>query len=116
VPIAVVRELDKKKVAAKNITVSDTNPEPQRTRARVTSRRLRDLIQNPDWTAKIVPGVEIELLLDPLDHRPIDDTDTEIIERALAAKRLAGKDISVLTGDGGMEFGAKIEGLSVISI
>lgn len=115
VPIAVVRELDRKKTAAKNITVGDTS-EPLRTRARTTVRELRSLLQNPDWVANVNRTVELELLLDPIGHRPLDDTDAEIIDRTLVAKRITGKDIAILTGDGGMEFNAKIDGLSVISM
>ena len=60
VPAAVVRELDKHKRSAKNITVSDTNPESVRTRARVTGRRLRQLLADPKAIAKLPSGVEVE--------------------------------------------------------
>jgi len=46
----------------------------------------------------------------------VDDPDTEIIERALAAKRFSGKDVTIVTGDNGMKFQAQIEGLEVVSI
>lgn len=115
VPIAVVREIDRKKTAARNVTVGDTG-EMQRTRARTTIRELRTLITDPSRSATLAPGVEIELLLDPLEHHPLADTDAEIIERTLAAKRITGRDISIMTGDGGMTFSAQVEGLSVIPL
>jgi hypothetical protein len=115
VPIAVVRELDKHKRSAKNITVSDTNKELIRTRARVTARRLRELFVDPGAVAKLVPGVEAELLLDPLDHRPLADPDTEIVDRVLVAQSLSGMQVSIVTDDGGMQFSARSTGLGVIA-
>lgn len=85
IPIAVVHELDTHKRSNRQVTVSDTNTQPLRTRARVTSRRLRELFEDPPWVATLAPGVEVELLLDALDHRALDDADSEIIERVLAA-------------------------------
>lgn len=116
VPAAVVRELDKHKRAAKNISVSDTNQEPVRTRARVTGRRLRELLADPKAIAKLPTGIEVELVLDPLDHKRLDDTDSEIIDRMLTAQRLVGRPIAIVTDDGNMEFGAKIAGLKVIPL
>lgn len=116
VPIAVVRELDGLKHSAKNASVSETNKETLRTRARVSGRKLRELLADPKSVAKLPSGVTVELLLDPFEHRPTPDTDSEIIARTLAAKRLVAKDIAIVTDDGGMEFAAKIEGLTVIRL
>jgi rRNA-processing protein FCF1 len=116
VPLAVVRELDKIKRAAKNVTVSDTNKEPIRTRARVTSRRLREAFEDPKRVVTLRPGIEAELLLDPFEHRPIDDHDSEIIDRVLTAQTLTGHAMSIVTNDGGMQFSARTAGLDVIPI
>lgn len=116
VPIAVVRELDGLKHSAKNASVSEANKETLRTRARVSGRKLRQLLTDPKSVAKLPSDVTVELLLDPFEHKAIPDTDAEIIDRTLAAKRLLGTDIAIVTDDGGMEFAAKIEGLKVIGL
>lgn len=113
VPLAVVRELDSKKSIAKNIKAGDTD-EPVRTRARATIRELRTLFAKPNDVVTLRPTLTVELLLDRIAHRPMDDGDAEIIDRTLAAKRLTGQDIAIVTSDAGMEFTAKVEGLSVI--
>lgn len=113
VPIAVVRELDKTKRAAKNITVSDTNKEEVRTRARVTSRKLREAFANPNCVVTLKSGVEAELLLDSPDHRPIEAADGEIIDRVLTAQSLSGHLMAIVTNDGGMQFAARTAGLEV---
>jgi hypothetical protein len=115
VPIAVVRELDRLKRSAKNVTVSDTNKEALRTRARLTVQRLRRMFPDPSAVATIAPGLECELLLDPFRHQPLPVPDAEIIDRTLVASRMLGKGITVVTDDGGMEFATKIEGLRVVS-
>jgi rRNA-processing protein FCF1 len=113
VPIVVVRELDRTKSAAKNIKVGDTE-ESLRTRARRTIRELRSLFANPDHVTALNRTLTVELLLDGISHRPMEDGDSEIIDRTRAAKRLTGQHIAIVTGDAGMEFTAKVEGVSVI--
>jgi PIN domain len=113
VPIAVVRELDRQKINGKIIKVG--KPEIDlRTRARQTVRALRDMFQQPDRSYGLSPAVEVELMQDPLSHRPLPSVDSEIIERCLAAKRISGKDIWLLTRDLGMKLTATTEGLTVI--
>lgn len=117
VPSVVVRELDKHKRAAKNIKVSDTNDQPVRTRARVSLRRLRELFANdPTKPVDLMPGVTIELLLDTVRHSRIDDPDSEIIDRLLAAQSLLSRSIALVTCDRSMEFAARPAGLGTISI
>lgn len=113
VPIAVVRELDRQKINGRNIKVG--KPEVDlRTRARHTVRALRDMFQHPDRAYRLSPVVEVELMQDPLSHRPLPSVDSEIIERCLAAKRISGKDIWLLTRDLGMKLTATTEGLTVV--
>ncbi len=116
IPIAVVRELDTHKRSNRQVTVSDTNKQQIRTRARVTSRRLRELFEAPPWIAPLAPGVEAELLLDSLDHQTLNDADSEIIERVLAAKQLTRRPVAVVTGDAGIQFSARTAGLDVIPL
>jgi rRNA-processing protein FCF1 len=114
VPIAVVRELDRQKIVGKNIKVGKDQL-PLSTRARHTVCKLKDMFEQPANVHSLSPVVRVELLLDPLSHRPLPSGDAEIIERCLAAKRVSGKDLSLLTGDAGMMFTAKTEGLAVIN-
>ncbi len=117
VPWTVVRELDRHKRTGKNVTVSETNSELVRTRARITLRKLRELFPgDPAAPVELAPGVEIELVLDSVKHRAIDDPDSEIVERLATVQSLLGKPVSVVTGDRSMEFAARAEGLQTISI
>lgn len=117
VPWTVVRELDRQKRTGKNITVSDTNSETVRTRARITLRKLRELFcSDPAGPVDLVASVEIELVLDAVKHRRIEDADSEIIDRLITVQSLLRKPIAVATGNRSMEFAAQVEGLRVISI
>lgn len=116
IPMAVVRELDKAKRAQPGKKVSDRNDESARTRARVTSRRIRGMFKYVGDTHKLGSRSGMELLLDPRGHRHLDDADTEIIERALALKALSGKDVFIAKDDGGMQFMAEVAHLKVIAI
>lgn len=117
VPMAVIRELDRHKRAPGNKVVSESNGEFVRTRARVTSRRLRELFAgDPDAVPSIAPGISIELILDPVRHVALSDADSEILDRALAVQGLAGQEIQVVTGDGNMEFAARVAGLGVLPL
>ncbi len=113
VPIVVVDELDVAKRAGKSITVSDTNKESIRSRARITIRRLRDLFEDPGARVPIGVQTEAELLLNSMDHRRIDDSDAEIIERALTLGQLIGTEVMLVTSDGGMQFRARSAGVPV---
>lgn len=114
VPMTVVRELDKAKRGPQNKFVSDTNRESTRTRARVTTRRLRKMFDEPTSISRLRAGLEVELLLDSPKHRAISDPDSEIVDRAVAAQTLIGRRVSVLTNDAGMQFSARSAGLGVI--
>ena len=113
VPIAVVRELDRLKITGKNIRVGKAQ-EFLSTRARNTIRKLHEMFDHSGKLAEMSPVVKMELLLDPFPHLPLPSVDSEIIERCLAAKRVSGKDISLLTRDLGMKLTARAEGLSVL--
>jgi hypothetical protein len=86
-----------------------------RTRARKTIQKLRKLFVDPDYIAVLPDGTEVQLLVDPLDHVRLADADSEIIDRPVALKRLTGRQISVVTDDGGMEFLARVNGLNAVA-
>jgi hypothetical protein len=46
----------------------------------------------------------------------IPDADTEIIDRVLTAKKLIGRPVSIVTGDGNMHFNAVVAALGVIAV
>lgn len=62
------------------------------------------------------PGATAELIIDSRDHQPGDDTDAEIIDRALAVQRLTARKVALVTGDGNMQFAARSAGLDVIPL
>lgn len=116
VPNAVVRELDRHKRSPQNQKVSDTNDEMVRSRARVSTRRLRAMFGKVDEVRAIKSGASAELLIDPPGHVPSGDPDAEIIDRALAAHWFTQRPVTLVTGDGNMQFAAEAAGLNVINV
>lgn len=117
VPNVVVRELDSHKRSDRKNKVSDTNPELVRTRARVSTRRLREKFDAPDDVESLAkPGATAELLIDSPSHVPIADPDAEIIDRALAVRWFTQQPVTLVTGDGNMQFSASAAGLHVINV
>jgi hypothetical protein len=115
IPGQVLLELDRHK---------NTNREV-RTRARTTLRTIDAWFEKPDQIhretrhAKIPgppPQFSAELLLDPLGHVPLAVGDDEIIDRTLAARPLAGRDITLVTFDTHMSTKARISGVPVIKL
>lgn len=113
-PMAVMREIDKAKRSPGNKMVSFTNDELVRDRARLTSRHIRQTLTDPEDSPQLAPGITMELLMDPRGHRAIEDPDSEIIDRALLLQTLSGRQVSVVTSDGNMQFGAHVAGLGSI--
>lgn len=116
IPAAVLRELDRNKRASGQKKVSDSNSEPVRTRARVTSRRIRERFKTPHDVVNLSAHVRMELLLDSTGHSRLDVEDDEIIERAAAVQTLSGRRVTIITGDGNMQFAAQVAGLSVLPL
>ena len=117
VPGVIVRELDKHKRTDRKNTVSDANPEAVRTRARVSTRRLRERFVDVNAAVSLArSGATAELLLDPPRHVPLEDPDAELIDRALALRLFTQKPVTVVTGDGNMQFAASSAGLDVVNI
>lgn len=113
-PMAVMREIDKAKRSPGNKTVSFTNKELVRDRSRLTSRYIRQTFAHPEDCPQVVPGVTMELMMDPRGHRAIEDPDSEIIDRALLLQTMSGRQVSIVTSDGNMQFGAHVAGLDAI--
>ena len=117
IPNVVVRELDKHKRSDRTNKVSDTNSEAVRTRARVSTRHLREKFAKPDDVGSLAkPGATAELLIDAPGHVALDDPDSEIIDRALAVRWFTQQPVSIVTGDGNMQFAASSAGLDVINV
>ncbi|GGL42408.1 hypothetical protein H9L10_11165 [Phycicoccus endophyticus] len=114
-PMAVVREIDKGKRAQAGKKVSDSNDQPVRSRARQTSKRLREMFPYVDVVKVLSNRTSVELLLDPVGHKHLEDADSEIIERAMALKTVSRKEVYIATGDGHMQFMAKVAGLKVVA-
>jgi hypothetical protein len=76
--------------------------------------RLRDADFSGMDEGKIPRGeVTVEILFDPPDHRRLSINDDEIIDRALAVHRVAGRPVTLITYDSGQSTRAKAHGLSV---
>jgi hypothetical protein len=117
VPMLVVDELDRLKKDSQ-----------ARTRARTTLRMLNQVFARvsgdqpmgllraagdtarPDQTIGLGP-ITMELLFDPPGHMRLPDPDDEIVDRAVAVQSLAGRDVTMVTYDGGMSFRARYAGL-----
>ena len=115
VPIVVVDELDRLKEhsnrhirwrAGHSLAVMErtlaTNP---------TLGRMREA----DWSGiddgRIPRGrIDMHLLVDPTGHKPLQNADDEIIDRALAARVMAGGEVRLVTYDTGMAFRARANG------
>ncbi|GAW51492.1 MULTISPECIES: PIN domain-containing protein [unclassified Nocardioides] len=116
IPAAVLRELDKSKNGNGQNKVSDTCKETVRTRARVTSRRIRTRFASPLDVVELDEGVTLELLLDARQHRRLEREDDELIERADAIQSLAGREVHIVTVDGNMQFAAQVAGVGVLPL
>lgn len=114
VPEITVRELDRQKTYGKNVPVVPGSNEKVPTRARHTVRILREYLANPDAAGTIRSRLEVEFLANPLDHKRLDDADSEFLARLVAMQRLTGRTILVATSDAGMEMMARINGLQVL--
>lgn len=121
-PLLVVDELDRHKRGQRGKKVSSTNSEEVRTRARVTLKKI-DESMSPGASVTIHPSrfpergqVTAEVLLDPADHVRLEDADAEIVDRAVAVKQLAQRDVTVVTFDVGMKMRAQAAGLRVVRL
>lgn len=117
IPGQVLLELDRQKNTNRDV----------RTQARMTLRTIDDWFEKPHQVYREAPRsngqfghdparFSAELLLDPLGHVPLEVGDDEIIDRILAARPLAGRDITLITFDTHMSTKARISGVPVIKL
>lgn len=121
IPIRVIRELDSKKRLNRGNPVSSTNSMELRTRARMTLRKLDELLPSPNTHHILRVGeklgsgsVSLSLLLDDLSHVGLFDADSEILDRALNLQQATGREVTILTRDTAMSFSARNSGLKCI--
>ncbi|WP_328990332.1 PIN domain-containing protein [Kribbella sp. NBC_01245] len=120
-PEVVIRELDRQK---------ESGNQALRWRASVTLAVIDRLLPNPhdtvliraadpDWDAiaardEMPHGrVDLRVFFDDPAHRPLADSDAEIIDRAMAVQTLAGAKVRLVTMDTGMGLNARRRGLLV---
>lgn len=107
VPLLVVDELDRAKRASGTTDARDGR-ERVRTRARTTLRTFEDAFSDPAAVALVRPAgpngpaVHAELLMDPPGHRRLPDPDSELVDRAAAARDLYGRDVTIVSYDTAM--------------
>jgi hypothetical protein len=121
VPILVIDELDRLK--------ESTNKDV-RWRAGYTTAVLNDRLRDPTRPGTLrqeerLPRsgwgtfrdeVTLEILFDPPRHTRLPINDDEIIDRALAAQVLAGRDLTVITYDTGQSMRARAAGLKAVKL
>jgi hypothetical protein len=123
VPMVVIDELDNLKLskvghirwrARHSLAVLDTlfqNPTSQPT------LRAADFSALDNHTGGIPRGeVTAEILFDPPGHARLPINDDEIVDRAVAVKALAGRQVTVLTYDTNQSMRARAAGLDVVKI
>ncbi|MEW2384694.1 PIN domain-containing protein [Micromonospora sp. NPDC047707] len=89
----------------------------------VIERVLRQggLLREEDYSALTEGGiprgrVTLDVLLDPPGHVRLPITDDEIVDRAVAVKVLAGRDVRLVTYDTGMAMRGNVAGLVVVKL
>lgn len=111
-PMMLIDELDRLKRTGKDTT---------RTQARLTLRRLDQLIDDPTATVQLRPAagpelgpVTLELFLDQPGHERMPIADDELVDRAAALKDITGRRVVVLAYDHGTRVRAKSAGVEGI--
>jgi len=92
------------------------SPATTKERARETLRRVEELIRVPDQVVEIPHGAgarSVEVVLDPPGHVRLPRNDDEIIDRARSIGDVAGRKVTLITGDVGMLIRARGAGLDV---
>jgi predicted ribonuclease YlaK len=116
IPMVVVDQIDSLK----------RSKQPVRSRARQTANRLEACLSkrervplsrgetNIGGDLASRPITTVEVLLDPLEHSRLVDSDSEIVNRALYLRELTGRLVLVATWDNLMRFRARGVGLETV--
>jgi PIN domain len=116
IPMVVVDQIDSLK----------RSKQPVRSRARQTANRLeaclskrpRAVLSRRERQIGIysAPGpiTTVEVLMDPLDHSRLPDSDSEIVDRALYLQELTGHPVLIATWDNLMRFRARGVGVETV--
>lgn len=119
VPLRIIDEPDLRKRSARNERVSGPSSEPLRTGARVTIKRLNELVPGPARVGTLRTDcfpdggpATLSLLMDEAQHVRLTGADDEIVDRALALQLLAERAVHLVTFDVGMKMRAEPAGLT----
>lgn len=114
VPMPVLDELDRQK---------DRGQGGAKTNARTTIQILDGLLPSGEVRPPDMKGLEVlrgsltvDLWPDPHSHQRLPIADDEIIARAAAFQALAGRKVTLLTGDVGMSIRARLAGLKPVRL
>ena len=110
IPLAVVDQIDNLKRSKQQV----------RSRARQTAKRIETILGSRPLERVVLRTDDgamttVEVLLDPLDHERLPDSDSEIVDRAAYLAELAVTPVYVATFDNLMRFRAAAAGLRVVS-
>jgi predicted ribonuclease YlaK len=117
-PLVVVYELDKNKTNTKRLDDGTL----VKTRARKTLNRIDELIPTEQPTKRAVLSeasnavgyaATLDVLVDPLDHVPLNNADNEIVDRAGFLQQISKSPLKIVTGDSTMRLLAATNGLQV---
>jgi predicted ribonuclease YlaK len=121
-PLAVIDELDTHKRSQRNAKVSDRVDMPVRTRARLTLKRIDELLR-PGSAPTIQParGLEsgpttAEILLDDPRRGRLENVDDELVEIAVGVQQIADRPVKIVTFDVGMRVRAEVAGVEAIRL
>lgn len=108
-PICVIDELDNKKY---------TGSDRMSRRADLAVRVLRQYSEllRPGNAATLPDGTTIEILLDEPRHERLPNPDEELLARCLLLLRAIGRQLTVITGDLGMQLRADATGLTATEV
>jgi PIN domain len=116
IPMVVVDQIDNLKRSKQLV----------RSRARQTASRLEACLSKRERVpvrrgetnmgGYLVPGpiTSVEVLVDPLDHSRLADSDSEIVDRALYLRNLTGRPVLIATWDNLMRFRARGVGVETV--
>jgi len=116
IPMVVVDQIDNLKRSKQLV----------RSRARQTASRLEACLSKRERVpvrrgetnmgGYLVPGpiTSVEVLVDPLDHSRLADSDSEIVDRALYLRDLTGRPVLIATWDNLMRFRARGVGVETV--